>query len=89
MVRDRRDDLTISLLDWQPPEVAVNVDVAAHGDLSNRIARIVSHALRECSVSREVVAQKMSDYLDRTISLAILEKYASEASAIKLSIASE
>lgn len=82
MVRDRRDDKTMSLLDWQPPEVAVKVadHIAGQGDLANRIAKSVSHALRECELDRDRIALEMSRYLGRKVSHDVLDKWSSEAS---------
>ena len=82
MPRDRRDNLTLDLLEWQPPKVAVEIEqgVAGCGDLANQIARTISHALRETELDRDEVADKMSAYLGRKISRDILDKWSSEAS---------
>ncbi len=82
MARDRRDDKTMNLLDWEPPKVVVKVDdgVAGHGDLANQIARTISHALRECKKERKEVVELMSAYLGRNVSRDMLDKWSSEAS---------
>lgn len=82
----RRDPLTMDLLSWEPPQVAVgySADVVGRGRLDARIARLVSHALRDAredkGLSREVVAQKISDFLDRKVSVEMLYKWTSESS---------
>ena len=81
----RRDPLTLDLLAWRPEPVvaAYGDDVAGKGALENRIARLVSRALRDAKderdLSREDVARLMSDYLGRKIAKATLDKWASEA----------
>ncbi|MDR5655492.1 hypothetical protein [Ruixingdingia sedimenti] len=82
----RRDPLTKDLFDWQPPRVAVgySADVIGRGRLDNKIARLVSQALRDAreerGLSRAEVAREMGLYLGRSISEAMLHKWASEAS---------
>lgn len=81
----RRDPLTKDLFDWQPPRVAVgySADVIGRGRLDNKIARLVSQALRDAredrGLSRAEVAREMSLYLGRSISEAMLHKWSSEA----------
>lgn len=80
----RRDPLTKDLFNWQPPQVAVGygAEIAGRGRLGNKIARLISHALRDTrdarKLSRGDVAGRMSDYLGRTISEAMLDKWSSE-----------
>lgn len=82
----QRDQHTGDLFAWEPPKVAVGYapDVAGRGRLDNRIARLIGRALRDArdehGHSRTVVARRMSAYLDRTISEAMLNKWAAEAS---------
>lgn len=82
----RRDDRTIDLLSWEPPAVAVGygADVAGRGALDNRIARLISRALRDAQdergVSREEVAHLMTLELHRAVTKDMLDKWASEAS---------
>lgn len=86
MVRSRhRDPLTKDLFEWQPPKVAVGYgdEVIGRGRLDNRIARLIGQALRDAKddgQSRSAVAKAMSDYLGRTISEAMLNKWSSEGS---------
>lgn len=84
MVR-RRDPLTRDLFDWQPPKVAVGYgpEVAGRGRLDNKIARLVSHALRDArdeGLGRTEVAARMSEFLGRAVSGAMLNKWSSEGS---------
>lgn len=79
-----RDPLTKDLFDWQPPRVAVGYspDVAGRGRLDNRIARLIAQALRDArdaGATRAEVAKRISDYLGRPVSEAMLSKWASEA----------
>lgn len=85
MSRRYRDPLTKDLFDWQPPKVAVGygAEVMGRGRLDNRIARLIAQALRDArddGKSRAEVARSMSDYLGRTISDAMLNKWSSEGS---------
>lgn len=86
MTRSRyRDPLTKDLFEWQPPKVAVGygAEVTGRGRLDNRIARLISQALRDArddGRSRSTVAKDMSSYLGRTISESILNKWSSEGS---------
>lgn len=81
----RRDPLTKDLFEYQPPKVAVRYDdgVTGRGSLDNQIARLISHALRDArddGNARTDIAASMSRYLGRSISAAMLDKWASEAS---------
>lgn len=85
MSRRYRDPLTKDLFDWQPPKVAVGYgpEVAGRGRLDNRIARLIGQALRDArddGRSRAQIAKAMSEYLARTISEAMLNKWSSEGS---------
>ncbi len=70
----RRDPLTKDLFTWEPPKVAVgySADVIGRGRLDAKIARLISHALRDAreeqGLSREAVAQQISDFLGRKVS---------------------
>lgn len=81
----RRDDRTIDLLGWEPPQVAAGYEprVAGRGNIGNQIARLISQALRdaadECDVSRSDVAAILTHDLGRTITEDMLNKWASEA----------
>lgn len=82
----RRDPHTKDLfVDWQPPVVAEGFDVkvAGLGSIENRIARLLSHALKNAADERQItraeVAAMLSLDLHRTISEDTLNKWASEA----------
>ncbi len=81
----KRDTRTKDLFNWQPPKVAAGYsdDVTGRGALDNRIARIVSRALRDAKDDgrkRVDVARDISAFLDRSVSSAMLDKWASESS---------
>jgi len=75
-----------SLSGWQPPQVAVGYsdDVAGRGPIQNRIARLVSRALRDArddrGLGRAEVALRMTEQLGRKVSEDVLDKWSSEAS---------
>lgn len=84
MVR-RRDPFTMDLLSWQQPKVAVGYseDVIGRGRLENKIARLIAHALRdvrESGLSRDQIAQEISAFLERKVSVETLNKWTSESS---------
>lgn len=81
----RRDALTGDLFSWQPPQVAVgySAEVTGRGALDSRIARLIGHALRDAreeGLSRSDVARRMTDWIKRPISEAMLNKWSSEGS---------
>lgn len=81
----RRDPNTLDLFDWHPPKVAAgyNDDVMGRGALDNKIARLVSRALRDArdgGMKRPEIAKAISEYLDRPVSATMLDKWASEGS---------
>lgn len=85
MVRRKQDTNTGDLLNWQPPVVALSLkdELGEHGQLDNRIARMVGLALRDArevkNLQRTEVATRMGAYLDRRAD-PMLDKWASEAS---------
>lgn len=80
-----RDPHVRDLAAWkaEPVTVGYGDDVAGRGSLNNRIARLVSRALRDTKddggLTRNEVAKRMAVYLGRPIALASLDKWASEA----------
>lgn len=85
MVRDRGDRATSDLFSWEPPPVVVGYseEVSGRGELQNRIARLISRALRDArddGKSRSQVAQELGQELGRNVSEDMLDKWASEAS---------
>ncbi len=83
MSRTRRDNMTLDLLAWEPPRVAVGYDAQdMRGPLDLVIARLVSSALHratEQGQSREQIAAAMSDYLGRAVSKTTLDAWSSPA----------
>ena len=80
-----RDPLTKDLFAWEPPQVAVGYsdDVMGRGPLDNRITRLIGQALRDArdnGMARARVSQRMTEYLRRPISEAMLNKWSSEGS---------
>ncbi len=77
-----RDDKTLDLLGWTPPEVQVwrsdEPDVRS-ASLRDRISRAVALTLRECSKTREELAEEMSAWLGEEVAKASLDGYASQA----------
>lgn len=82
----RRDTRTIDLLAWEPPQVAAGygIEVAGRGPMENKIARLISQALRDAlderGLTREAVAGLMALELHRPITKDMLDKWSSEAS---------
>lgn len=81
----RRDPLTKDLFSWEPPQVAVgySAEVTGRGPLDNRIARLIGQALRDArdeGLNRTEIAARMSDFLKRQVSEAMLNKWSSEGS---------
>lgn len=79
-----RDPHVRDLTAWEADPVTVGYgdDVAGRGPLGNRIARVISRALRDAKdgdLSRAEIVQRMSESLGRSISAAQLDKWASEA----------
>ena len=85
-MRRHRDPLTKDLFSWEAPKVAVGYssDVTGRGALENKIARLVGHALRDAreerGATRSQIAKAISDYIGRSVSEAMLNKWSSEAS---------
>ncbi len=82
----RRDSRTMDLLAWEPPQVAAGygTDVAGRGPMENKIARLISQALRDAQdeqgLNRETVAGLMTLELHRSVTKDMLDKWSSEAS---------
>ncbi len=80
-----RDPLTKDLFSWEPPKVAIGYgsEVIGRGRLDNKIARLIAQALRDAredGLNRAEVARRMSAYLGRAVSEAMLNKWSSEGS---------
>lgn len=70
-----------SLLDWTPPETvkAFPPELVRGATLAARISRAVSVALRDCPHTREQIAADMSAHLGQTVTVDMLNAYASPA----------
>ena len=81
MVRNRKDNLTLDLLDWQPPKAEVSFEpeeIRAH-TLYSKFTRAISLATKECPKSRSEIAADMSAYLGEDVTKNMIEAYASPA----------
>ncbi len=81
MAKMRGDDKTFDLLSWVAPEPQVGFEpeqVRGH-TISATFARAISLALTECPLDRTAIAKEMSAYLGETVSVNIVNAYASEA----------
>ena len=67
-----------SLLDWAPAAPYAEADVRA-ASLAGRMSRAVAQTLRDCGLDRAEVARRMSAFLGETVSVAMLNAYASQA----------
>lgn len=77
----RRDDRTLDLLSWQPPEPvrAFEPEIVRAASIRAMLAKGVSAALKDCGRSRDDVAEVISGYLGEKCSKDMLDAYASEA----------
>jgi hypothetical protein len=81
MVR-RRDSLTLDLFeDYTPPDLIQRYDeVQVRAcSLEVKISRAVSQTLKDCDLPRDVIAERMSTTLGKTVSKNMLDAYASQA----------
>lgn len=80
-MRDRGDKRTLDLLAWEAPQVAprLDPDTVRAETLRGRIARAVALVLRECELDRDVIVQRMGEFLDEPMTIAMLNAYASQA----------
>lgn len=76
-----RDPHTLDLLDWQPPSVVktFSEDKVRAVNWPAKLAKAVAVTLKECGMPRAVVAARMGEFLDETVSENMLDNYASEA----------
>jgi hypothetical protein len=72
----------LELLDWTPPEPTVRFEPeqVRAATLAHLVSRAVSAALRGTSLSRDEIAKRMGDFLGATVSVNILNRYASPES---------
>ncbi|GLK85723.1 DNA transposition protein [Ancylobacter defluvii] len=80
MSRRRHPD-QLDLLGWEPSEPvrAFEAHTVRAASLAASISKAVSQSLKQCALSREKVAARMSEYLDEAVSKPMLDAYASEA----------
>lgn len=81
MVRQKTDNHTLDLLAWEPPAVRVGYEPheTRGGSLDASISRAVSLALHRCGKRRDTIAADMSRELGRTVTIAMLDAWASQA----------
>lgn len=79
--RDRNDHMTLNLLDWKPPSVIERFDEdrIKATTVRDRIAHAVAATFSESPLSRDEIAQKMTEFLGEDVSKHMLDAYASEA----------
>lgn len=83
-LRRRTCDRTLDLLKWDPPQVAQGFskgEIRA-ATMGAKIALAVATTLRECTESRETIAQRMTDFLgeeEGAVTPNMLHAYASQA----------
>ena len=72
---------TFDIFAYQPPPVVKAYDEVKvrAASFKSRVAKAVSTTLKECGMTREEIAKKMTDYLGEEVSKAMLDAYASEA----------
>jgi len=67
-----------SLLDWAPTAPYPDAAVRA-ATMAGRLSRAVAQTLKDCGLPRPEVAKRMSAYLGETVSVSMLDAYASQA----------
>lgn len=80
--RSTRDDKTLDLLGWQPPDVSAGFRDETRvraASLSHRISRSVSEILQDSGRPRAEIAAAMTDWLGDDVSEHMLNAYASPA----------
>lgn len=75
----KTDTRQLSLLDWEPPVIITGYDpMQVRGNsFGFRLSRAISVTLQECGKPRGDVAERMSDILGRTVTVNMLNAYAS------------
>lgn len=71
----------MSLLDWTPPATTVRFDdhLVRAATIRAQVCRAIAAALSDCKLSRDDIAQRMSEFLGERVSKAMLDAYASQA----------
>ncbi|ATJ89394.1 hypothetical protein HK16_10795 [Acetobacter senegalensis] len=75
----KTDTRQLSLLDWEPPVITTGYDpmLVRGNTFEFKLCRAISVTLEECGQSRPEVAERMSDIMGRSISVNMLNAYAS------------
>lgn len=81
MPRPRPHRMQPDLLDWTPPRAVASFPPRAvqAPNLAGRLARAIGVALAECGRTREEVAEGMTAYLGKPVSVNMVNAYASQA----------
>ena len=81
MVKLRGDTQTMDLLSWEPTPIveAFEPRLVRASSLRSKIARAVSEAMKDWIGDREILAEKMSEWLGEDVTHNMLNAYASEA----------
>jgi len=76
-----RDSRTLDLFSWEPPPLVKRFDEVRvrAGTLRQRIALAVSETLKESEMSREEIANGMTEWLGEEMSKNMLDAYASQS----------
>ena len=83
-MKARRDSVTPDLFrDYEPRPVVVRYapERVRAATCAARVARAVAEALKECGLSRDVAAQKMSDFLGETVTTNMLAQYSAPSNS--------
>ncbi len=80
-MRRQRDTRTLDLLTWEPPQLVRRFEErrVRAASLRDRISLAVAETLKECGMSRDEVAQRMSEWLGEEVSKNTLDAWASQA----------
>lgn len=81
MVRQRGDQSTFDLFERPLPEptVSFKAEEVRAASIAAKFCKAISLALKECGLSRDEVAARMSAYLGEQVSKAMIDAYTSEA----------
>lgn len=73
------DGRQLSLLDWEPPVIVAGYDpmLVRGNTFEFKLCRAISVTLEECGKTRAEVSERMSDIMGRSISVNMLNAYAS------------
>lgn len=80
MAKQPGDTHTLDLLSWEAEPIveAFAPERVRAASLRAKIARGVSEALKDCEHNRVVVADRMSEFMGESVSVNMLNAYASE-----------